>query len=137
MALLKSGTRIYGSATIDSVLNLATAASGDVFLLGASNQRLTINNSGGNITLKCDSTNNLILYNNSNLGITIASSGAVSINSNLSASSQITGSLRVTGGVGISGDVYAANIYTNGTQLTPGGGGVSASESIAYAVALG
>ena len=51
------------------------------------------------------------------------------------ASSTQTGALQVIGGVGIGGSLYAGNIYSNGVQLTAGGGGGSA--GLAFPTALG
>jgi hypothetical protein len=46
-------------------------------------------------------------------------SGFVRVDNALAATSTATGALRVIGGAGIGGDLYAANIYSNGTRLYP------------------
>lgn len=45
--------------------------------------------------------------------------GVLSITTNTNAASTTTGALVVTGGAGIGGDLYARNIYSNGSQLIP------------------
>ena len=45
--------------------------------------------------------------------------GSLIINATTAASSTSTGALQVRGGVGVGGDLYAANIYTNGTRTIP------------------
>jgi hypothetical protein len=53
-------------------------------------------------------------------------SGNVIVTSTTSATNTVTGALQVAGGVGIQGDLYARNIYMNGTLVgTFGGGGGS------------
>jgi hypothetical protein len=50
--------------------------------------------------------------------------GNVLVTSTTSATNTVTGALQVVGGVGIQGDLYARNIYMNGTLVgTFGGGG--------------
>lgn len=49
--------------------------------------------------------------------------GFVSIASTVSSVSSTTGALIVAGGVGVRGDIYAQNVYSNGSLLTSGGGG--------------
>jgi len=45
--------------------------------------------------------------------------GGIILTSTASSTSTLTGALTVAGGVGIGGNLYAANIYTNGSQLLP------------------
>lgn len=58
------------------------------------------------------------VYTTSSLSIN-PSTGVVIVGSTTAASSTATGALQVKGGVGIGGDLYAANIYTNGTRTIP------------------
>lgn len=56
--------------------------------------------------------------------------GFVAIASTVSSVSSLTGALTVAGGVGIQGDVYARNIYSNGSLLSAGGGGGGSGSAI-------
>jgi len=60
---------------------------------------------------------------------------ALQVNGNIQATSDISGTLVVRGGVGVTGDLYAADIYSNGTQIS--GAGAATLEAIIYSVALG
>jgi len=51
--------------------------------------------------------------------------GNIAINGTTNSTGTTTGALTVAGGVGIGGDLWARNIYSNGQQLTAGGGGVT------------
>ena len=63
----------------------------------------------------------LEIWNNSTLQTVVTrgntSSNPIHITSTNSATSQITGALIVDGGIGIGGDVYARDIYDNGTRV--------------------
>jgi hypothetical protein len=52
-----------------------------------------------------------------------SSNGSVLVTSATSATNTTTGALQVVGGVGIQGDLYARNIYMNGTLVGTFGGG--------------
>jgi len=56
--------------------------------------------------------------------------GFVAIASTVSSVSSTTGALTVAGGVGIQGDIYARNIYSNGSLLSGGGGGGGSGSAI-------
>ena len=49
--------------------------------------------------------------------------GNIAINGTTNSTGTTTGALTVAGGVGVGGDLWAGNIYSNGVQLTAGGGG--------------
>jgi hypothetical protein len=50
--------------------------------------------------------------------LVVNANGYVIINSSQNASNQTTGALQVVGGVGVGGNLYAANIFSNGFQVT-------------------
>jgi len=56
--------------------------------------------------------------------------GFVNIASTVSSVSSTTGALVVNGGVGVRGDIYAQNVYSNGSLLTGGGGGGGSGSAI-------
>jgi len=58
----------------------------------------------------------------------------VQINGNVPALSDISGTLVVRGGVGITGNLYAGDIYSNGTQIS--GAGAATLQAIIYATVL-
>jgi hypothetical protein len=49
----------------------------------------------------------------------VVSTGTVTITNTASSTSTTTGALLVSGGAGFGGNIYAANIYTNNTQILP------------------
>ena len=82
---------------------------------------------GGDLTTN-QTTFNLVNTNASTVNFAGASTaltiganaaGYVQIRNNTNATSTATGALRVNGGVGVGGDLYAANIYSNGTRVIP------------------
>ena len=71
-------------------------------------------------------TSGYIIFGNSNtLSLGRAGTGPLTyggdftVNGTTAASSTATGALQIKGGAGIGGDLYAANIYTNGTRTIP------------------
>ena len=56
------------------------------------------------------------------------------VRTDTTASNQTTGAVIVGGGLGVSGDIYAAKVYSNGTQLQAG---LSREEAFAFSIAFG
>jgi hypothetical protein len=95
-----------------------------------SNGAFVITNGGAGIYGNANIGQNLTVYSTSDtIGPTIGGSiitfgglsvaKSVDIGANINATNVSTGSLTVSGGAGFNGDIYAKNIYSNSTLLTP------------------
>lgn len=80
----------------------------------------TIATSSNNVLLS-DGQGNLRAVWNS--GGVLTHPGQIAITNITSATSTATGALTIAGGLGVAGDIYARNIYANGTLVGTGGGG--------------
>ena len=101
-------------------LGITNGTFGDLVLLGFGDNRLLYNNSSSIATLKTSGAVSFKLNSAGVGGITILGTGEITVDSTTASTSTTTGALRVSGGLGIVGNTYAANIYTNGVQITPG-----------------
>ena len=80
----------------------------------------TIATSSNNVLIS-DGQGNLRAVWNS--GGVLTHPGQIAITNITSATSTSTGALTIAGGLGVAGDIYARNIYANGTLVSTGGGG--------------
>jgi len=103
MARLQSGTRIYGTATVDTILfvnSTATAVStstGALVVAGGAGFN-------GNIYFNGNLYQNGALFTS---GVSTGTTSTFFINNNTQSTSTNTGALVVAGGVGVGGNIYA------------------------------
>jgi hypothetical protein len=136
-----NGTFVYLTATYLTAYNFSatsfSATTGTFDLVQATNIRVTNSLTAGQVydsgtrvirqinagtdTVAVANAGVVDIWNISTLQSVVArgntSSNPIHITSTNSATSQITGALIVDGGIGIGGDLYARNIYDNGTRV--------------------
>jgi hypothetical protein len=136
-----NGTFVYLTATYLTAYNFSAtsfaATTGTFDLVQANNIRVTNSLTAGQVydsgtrvirqinagtdTVAVANAGVVDIWNISTLQSVVArgntSSNPIRITSTNSATSQITGALIVDGGIGIGGDLYARNIYDNGTRV--------------------
>jgi hypothetical protein len=118
---------IIGSNTGSTI----TGTSNNVLICdGAGNVKIKATGSNGDVNITSSTastaTNNGALTVVGGLGVggainsagNVTTSGVIKTTSTASATSTITGALIVGGGAGIAGDIYAANYYGNGSNLS-------------------
>ena len=119
---------VAGNAATSSTILLRayTGTNGTLSFEGSAGQLFSISNNFTGTIFSVNDISGIPSIQVSDTGtVTLAGpgNGFVYVASNTSATNTTTGALQVVGGVGIQGDLYARNIYANGTLLTSGGGG--------------
>lgn len=117
MAKLLSGTRIYGTATVDTFLYVSGTATATSTITGAV---VVTGGVGIGGALYAGS-----IYSNGTLigsSVSTTTTDTFFINNATASTSAITGALRVLGGAGIGGDLWVGGT-TNSTNITAGNAG--------------
>lgn len=129
---------VAGNAATSSTILLRayTGTNGTLSFEGSAGQLFSISNNFTGTIFSVNDISGIPSIQVSDTGtVTLAGpgNGFVYVASNTSATNTTTGALQVVGGVGIQGDIYARNIYSNGTLLTSGGGGGGGGASVTIA----
>jgi hypothetical protein len=116
-----TGVLTVKSLVVNTNSNGLNILIGDDAWIGDVDQANTFRVTGAQVA-----ANGYIIFGNSNtLALGRAGAGALTyggdftVNGTTAASSTATGALQVKGGAGIGGNLYAANIYSNGSQVIP------------------